>query len=404
MAFKSYLNFKYSYPHETKIWNKLVDKLTKEFKDSEDEVYLVGNLLAEGKELDALLVKRDAIIVIDFKDYGGKLIISENDQWTISGNTINSNRKNPFAQLSDNKYAILSTLKKRLPDGYDSWVNIGHINALVLFHQNIDYDLDQLANDLSHSASRWFSVCDFEHFEIRIDEITSNQTSIRGERVNIIFDALGITAEKFNLQITSPIIEKEEKVSLLDTAIISEESFAEQYYRTAKELDSINFLIVGQDPYPTGANGVAFCKDNYYSLYVEEPEPAGAIVLKSMGIDLEKARIISRKNPKNLFYELLTKSRICFINVYSEIFDKIDIEDRDRIAHETLKFNLPIVRKAKTIILLGKGTTKTTFEKYYIDIPYSHVFIHPSMRAKEANPTEWSDTWETNKLEKLLID
>jgi hypothetical protein len=101
---------------------------------------------------------------------------------------------------------------------------------------------------------------------------------------------------------------------------------------------------------------------------------------------------------------LLTKSRICFINVYSEIFDKIDIEDRDRIAHETLKFNLPIVRKAKTIILLGKGTTKTTFEKYYIDIPYSHVFIHPSMRAKEANPTEWSDTWETNKLEKLLID
>ena len=148
MAFKSYLNFKYSYPHETKIWNKLVDKLTKEFKDSEDEVYLVGNLLAEGKELDALLVKRDAIIVIDFKDYGGKLIISENDQWTISGNTINSNRKNPFAQLSDNKYAILSTLKKRLPDGYDSWVNIGHINALVLFHQNIARDRQKIPNTL----------------------------------------------------------------------------------------------------------------------------------------------------------------------------------------------------------------------------------------------------------------
>ena len=111
-----------------------------------------------------------------------------------------------------------------------------------------------------------------KHFDTRIDEITSNQTSIRGERVNIIFNALGITAEKFNVQITTPIIEKEEEISPIDSVIISEESFAEQYYRTARELDAINFLIVGQDPYPTGANGVAFCKDNYYSLYVEEPE------------------------------------------------------------------------------------------------------------------------------------
>ena len=96
MAFKSFLNFKYSHTHENKIWNKLCYELQAEYGSSDEEVYLVGNLLAGGKELDALLVKEDALIVIDFKDYGGTLVISENEPWTISGIEINSNRKKPF--------------------------------------------------------------------------------------------------------------------------------------------------------------------------------------------------------------------------------------------------------------------------------------------------------------------
>ncbi len=120
-----------------------------------------------------MLVKEDAVIVIDFKDYGGTLVISENEPWTISGIEINSNRKNPFAQLSDNKYAVLATLKKKLPSGYESWINIGHINALVLFHQSINYDIDRLSHDLSHSASKWFNVCDFQNFTMHISEVTS---------------------------------------------------------------------------------------------------------------------------------------------------------------------------------------------------------------------------------------
>ena len=59
-----------------------------------------------------------------------------------------------------------------------------------------------------------------------------------------------------------------------------------------------------------------------HALYVEEPEPAGTTVLKSMGIDMEKARKIGYKNPKVLFYELLTKSGICFVNVYNKLYNQ----------------------------------------------------------------------------------
>ena len=48
--------------------------------------------------------------------------------------------------------------------------------------------------------------------------------------------------------------------------------------------------------------------------------------------------------------------------------------------------------------------TKTTFENYYKGINYSHVLIHPSLRAKETNLSEWTETWENNKLENLWIE
>lgn len=399
MAFKFFLSFKYSHTHENRIWNKLINDLNLKYDGLKEKVYLIGNLIANGKEIDAILIKEDAIIVIDFKDYGGDLIISENEPWTVSGIEINSNRKNPFVQLSDNKYAVLDVLKKKLPEGYESWINIGHINALVLFHQNINYNLENIKIDLSQSASMWFGVCDPTDFLVRVDEIVSKQTFLRNERFSIVIEALGVAIEKFDYTENTTPKDIEAKAEGLVQNF--EQSFAEIYYKAAKEIKSINFLIVGQDPYPNGANGVAFCKDSYYALFVEEPEPSGATVLRSMGIDMEKARLISRKNPKSLFYELLTKYGICFINVFDEVYDKISLEDRISVAKQTAAFNLPIVEKSKTIILLGKGKTKDTFEAHYRGISYDHVLIHPSAKAKEANPTEWCDVWEKNFLETL---
>jgi hypothetical protein len=146
---------------------------------------------------------------------------------------------------------------------------------------------------------------------------------------------------------------------------------------------------------------VAFCKNSYYELF--QDDCSGGIVLKSMGIDKEKARIISSKNPKNLFYELLTNYGICFINVYYKLYDRLSIEEVKSSAIEACQLNMPIVRKSKTIVLLGKGRTKSTFDEHYPGVAYQHVFIHPSPKAKNGNETEWIETWENQKLAALTI-
>jgi len=392
MGFNSMLNYKYSTTHENRFWNKLVEKLSGEYDQVNEQSFLLGNLIIEGKEIDAIFIKEDAIIVIDFKDYGGKLSISENEKWLTQDTQINSGRKNPFAQLSDNKYAVLNILKRTLPPGYENWINIGHINALVLFHQDIEYNLDNLKSDLSQSASMWFSLCDFRNICQSIDEITSKSTIIKGENTQTLFKSIGINKFK----------EYQKNKKTESKSVNSEKEsvdFSELYHSQARSMESIDFIIIGQDPYPTNPNGVAFCKNSHYEFFQENC--SGGLVLKSLGFS--KADIRREfKNPKVLFYDLLITKGICFLNINNSLFRNLSIEEVITSTKETRDFNIDLVNKSNYTILLGKGKTKHYFTELYGDNKPDHVLIHPSFNAKNNYEKEWSETWESNTLERII--
>ena len=59
----------------------LCNELKIHYENSNEFCVLAGNYNI-GCELDALFIKRDAIIAIEFKNYGGKVIANENGEWT----------------------------------------------------------------------------------------------------------------------------------------------------------------------------------------------------------------------------------------------------------------------------------------------------------------------------------
>ena len=62
-------------------------------------------------ELDALVVKRNAIIVIDFKNYGGEGQVSENNRWTCDGVPVKGAAASiPINNYMHNKFALSNTL------------------------------------------------------------------------------------------------------------------------------------------------------------------------------------------------------------------------------------------------------------------------------------------------------
>ena len=393
--------------HENRFWNSLKDHLQKHYSKSEDEIFLIGNIIIEGKQIDALCIKSDALIAIDFKDYGGELKVSENAPWVIDGVQINSGGKNPFQQLYAHKFAILNALESKLPKGFDNWINLGHINALVLFQQPIKYDSTRIQYDLSHPVSKWFNICDFDHVVQTLDEIVSSSTLIKGKNRDDLLDALGVlhltqkngdTAGE-DIEIDSP----ENTLGVGQSPIngLEENTFAHFYYTQAKRLKKIDFLIIGQDPYPSKPNGVAFCKDWGYELFQEDC--AGGVVLNSLGLNREMAKAAGLKNPKEIFLFLLNEKGICFLNISNKRFSDLAYDQVDSSLRETRDFNLPFVEKAKRIILLGKSKTQKYFSQYYPEFSPDHIFIHPSLVAKEADEEEWLGVWGGNTLEKIVF-
>lgn len=120
MGFKAFRGSAFNHSHENQVFNALHDMLSAEWEDRDEQLFLFGNFFVAGKEFDALIVKNNAIIVIDFKNFGGKLTFSENGSWYCDDVVVKGgNSRNPFLQIRSNKFALLDYVKS------------GHVNLFL---------------------------------------------------------------------------------------------------------------------------------------------------------------------------------------------------------------------------------------------------------------------------------
>ena len=175
--------------HENRAFDFLLTELHRVWGDADEKITLLGNFFCQGSEIDAAIIKRDSIIVIDFKDYGGKIHFSENDRWFADEVEVRGgNKRNPFHQIRTNRFALLERLKElgNLPSGRDP--NLGHITGMVLFHKAISFD----DNQISGPVSRWFHIVDFDHAAERLSQITSREIDLADDDIDAIISAIGI--------------------------------------------------------------------------------------------------------------------------------------------------------------------------------------------------------------------
>lgn len=83
MAFKSYLTRQYEHTHENSFFRSFSTQLRKSLGEVDGLNVLIGNISCNGHQIDSIFISKGKIIVIDFKNYGGKLTFSENNPWQI---------------------------------------------------------------------------------------------------------------------------------------------------------------------------------------------------------------------------------------------------------------------------------------------------------------------------------
>jgi hypothetical protein len=161
-----------------------------------------------------------------------------------------------------------------------------------------------------------------------------------------------------------------------------------EYLEKLQSVERLKLVIVGQDPYLYGANGIAFCKDTFSEL--EHAKCCGKDVLKSLGIDLVESKM-RFENPVELFMGLLDQG-IAFINVNHELFTvNSDVE-------QFKGYNNQFLSKADKIVVLGLSAAKTAFNQCYSEYRNVSFLIHPSGRNQFSMPDQWNAVWASTYL------
>ncbi|MFY1051238.1 NERD domain-containing protein [Ectopseudomonas khazarica] len=176
---------KASRTHENQMLHVFLDRLEERWANSTDWIIAVANAMWNGAEIDLVCILPSAIIVADFKSYGGKLTGTENGPWQADSVIVKGGRKaNPYQQLRDNKFSVLDWLQsKTLLSGR----NLGHISAGVVFSDRIEDHLE-----LPSKVRSWFYPTDLNSCAAMLDGLASPELRIGKDEALEIVRRLGV--------------------------------------------------------------------------------------------------------------------------------------------------------------------------------------------------------------------
>lgn len=163
----------------------LCEQLKAHYEKSNDFCVLADNYNI-GCELDALFIKRDAIIAIEFKNYGGKVIANENGEWTCDDKVIKGGSRKTVLQQARINHSILKKELKFLGVEKDLIKDVPH---LIIFHQPIE-----LENNLSTTNKSWLHITDNDHFIEKLDDITCPKTDFDPLDIVSLADLLNLNS------------------------------------------------------------------------------------------------------------------------------------------------------------------------------------------------------------------
>ena len=190
MSFTAYLPSGFEHPHENVMFENLVQSLRSRFEAATEPHYLIGNVMLDGQEIDALLLKPNAACVIEMKNYGGMIHFSENGDWFADEIVVRGGgHLNPFRQVRAYKFAVLNYLHNREIRFLERQREIGwgQISGMVLFGKPIQFD-----EQLPVNVRPWFRVVGMNQIADEIASLNSPQIKFTNRELVSLIRLVGV--------------------------------------------------------------------------------------------------------------------------------------------------------------------------------------------------------------------
>lgn len=201
MAFTPYLIKRFDYTHENDFFRDFSLKLRSIYEDKPGLHVLIGNISCQGHQIDAIFIRSGQIMIIDFKDYSGKIEFSETNPWKLKRDNEpmifvagGAQCRNPFQQVSAYRYALLNFLndnsEKVLAPNRNN-IRWDHINTMVLFQREISFDSKQIPA----KVNRFFTIADHKTVFNQLEDRNSPELQLSSFEVEAILTLLDVRAE-----------------------------------------------------------------------------------------------------------------------------------------------------------------------------------------------------------------
>lgn len=154
MSLITYECQKAEHGHEIRQFNEAAQSLYDYFDGRDENAVFIGNVNIGDANLDGLIVKNDAIIIVEFKDYSGVLEARQNGNWTCNGKPIKGGNggKTVFEQLKKNRGILRKVIGEQ---SYFTEAQRHDIKGLVVLTK-----LEGYSDDFDRSNKAWVFVSD----------------------------------------------------------------------------------------------------------------------------------------------------------------------------------------------------------------------------------------------------
>lgn len=210
MALLVYKFSDYEHTAEREQYRAICKQLKSLYAENEGLCIFIANYNIYDCELDGILIKNDAIMCVEFKNYGGNVIAVDNGNWKLSDGTIikGGSRKSVYQQANINHVAI----KRGLKDGNVlSAKTLQNVAALVVFHQPII-----LENRLSQKTQSWLHICDESSFIEKVEDITSKTTNLSNNDILELVDKMALDEDYLDNNYSNIEVLKDDTVLSVD--------------------------------------------------------------------------------------------------------------------------------------------------------------------------------------------
>jgi hypothetical protein len=188
MALKTFTGYSIDEFNNKDLFLKLQNKLSDKYEDSEELVFLLGNIKINDFNIDALIIKSNCILMLCFNNYSGELYYSETGKWKIGESKIeiNANKDiNPLKAMKLKLDALQKFLYNQSILSNKNEIVSGPI-AVSLFDNNLIFD----NNLLSGKIKKWLKISDINSVPDYLDICFQENIHINKKKFEEICNSL----------------------------------------------------------------------------------------------------------------------------------------------------------------------------------------------------------------------